>query len=257
MLKKPSYLVFMLASILICIPLAFYYQITSRIVEMVDLPPARTMTYGQIFEIPFMLVMPFLFARLGVKWMLAVGMLAWVARYALFAIGAPHEVRWMIIAGIVLHGICYDFFFVTGQIYTDQESPVEIRTQAQGMLVLFTLGLGMAIGAQVAGMIEGQCTPPTSEALKEVAPDKAERVRALETRVAAASGAEKAALSSELTNEVNSIRGQMTEKQKTAFHKAELKLINWRSLWGMPAIFAAVVLLIFVTLFRAKPPQMA
>ncbi|MCI0525599.1 MAG: MFS transporter, partial [Acidobacteria bacterium] len=123
LLKDRSYLVFMLSSFLICIPLAFYYQITSRIVEMTGLPIGQTMSYGQMSEIFFMLVMPFFFARLGVKWMLAVGMLAWVVRYALFSFGAPDEVRWMIIMGIVLHGICYDFFFVTGQIYTDQAAP--------------------------------------------------------------------------------------------------------------------------------------
>jgi hypothetical protein len=101
MLKDRSYLIFMLSSMLICIPLAFYYQITSRVVEMTSLPIGQTMSYGQMSEIFFMLVMPFFFVRLGVKWMLAVGMLAWVARYALFAAGAPDEVRWMIIAGIV------------------------------------------------------------------------------------------------------------------------------------------------------------
>jgi Na+/melibiose symporter-like transporter len=122
MLKNRSYLTFLISSILICIPLAFYYQITSRIVEMCDLPIGRTMSYGQMSEIFFMLVMPFFFVRLGVKWMLAVGMLAWVTRYALFAMGAPNQVAWMIIGGIVLHGICYDFFFVTGQIYTEPYS---------------------------------------------------------------------------------------------------------------------------------------
>src|SRR5690606_32706348 len=137
----------------ICIPLAFYYQIASRVVEMTELPVALTMSYGQMSEIFFMLVMPFFFARLGVKWMLAFGMLAWVTRYLLFAVGAPDEVRWMIIAGIVLHGICYDFFFVTGQIYTDRVAPQHLRGQAQGLLVLFTLGLGMAIGAKVAGKV--------------------------------------------------------------------------------------------------------
>ena len=145
--KDRNYLIFMISSLLICIPLAFYYQITSRIVEMTGLPIGLTMSYGQMSEIFFMLVMPFFFVRLGVKWMLAVGMLAWVTRYALFSLGAPDEIRWMIIGGIVLHGICYDFFFVTGQIYTDQAAPRQIRAQAQGMLVLFTLGLGMAVGA--------------------------------------------------------------------------------------------------------------
>jgi nucleoside transporter len=134
MLKNRSYLVFLLSSMLICIPLAFYYQITSRIVEMTGLPIGQTMSYGQMSEIFFMLVMPFFFVRLGVKWMLAVCMLAWVARYALFAFGAADEVRWMIIVGIVLHGVCYDFFFVTGQIYTDQAAPKQVRAQAQGLV---------------------------------------------------------------------------------------------------------------------------
>jgi len=95
--------------------------------------------------------MPFFFIRLGVKWMLGIGMLAWVARYALFAMGAPDAVTWMIIGGIALHGICYDFFFVTGQIYVDLKSNDRIRGQAQGLIVLITYGVGMLIGAQLAG----------------------------------------------------------------------------------------------------------
>ena len=133
MLKDRSYLAFLISSILICIPLSFYYQITSRIVEMTDLPIGRTMSYGQMSEIFFMVVMPFFFVRLGVKWMLALGMLAWVTRYALFAFGASEQIARMIILGIVLHGVCYDFFFVTGQIYTDQAAPKKIRAQAQGI----------------------------------------------------------------------------------------------------------------------------
>src|SRR5258706_8749484 len=129
---------------------------------MADLPIGRTMSYGQMSEIFFMLVMPLFFGRPGVKWMPAVGMLAWVTRYALFEMGAPNQIAWMIIAGIVLHGICYDFFFVTGQIYTDQAAPSNIRAQAQGLLVLFTLGLGMFIGAQVAGRVEAMHTPAAS-----------------------------------------------------------------------------------------------
>ena len=93
------------------------------------------------------------FARLGVKWMLAVGMAAWVLRYALFALGAPEAVFWTIATGILLHGICYDFFFVTGQIYVDKKSTPGIRGQAQGFLVLVTYGVGMFIGAQVAGAV--------------------------------------------------------------------------------------------------------
>jgi len=176
LLKNRSFLLFILASTLICIPLSFYYQIAARVVEMGGLPIGQTMSYGQMSEIFFMIVMPFFFVRLGVKWMLAIGMLAWVARYALFAIGAPDEVRWMIITGIVLHGICYDFFFVTGQIYTDKAAPKPIRAQAQGLLVFFTLGLGMFIGAQVASKIKGQHTPK-AEKLATMATDENQRKR--------------------------------------------------------------------------------
>ncbi|VAX38443.1 Putative nucleoside transporter yegT [hydrothermal vent metagenome] len=160
LLKKRSFFIFMVCSFLVCIPLAFYYQIAYRavLVSGVTNAPAK-MAFGQVSEILFMLLMPFFFKRLGVKWMLFVGILAWVIRYALFAIGTPHEVLWMMMAGILLHGICYDFFFVTGQIYTDKSAPEEIRGQAQGMLVLFTLGIGMFIGAQVAGRVEGAFTP--------------------------------------------------------------------------------------------------
>jgi MFS family permease len=104
-------------------------------------------------EVAFMLLMPLLFVRLGVKWMLAIGMAAWVLRYALFAMGASDAVFWMIAMGIALHGICYDFFFVTGQIYVDKRSTPAIRGQAQGLLVLITYGVGMFIGAQVAGVV--------------------------------------------------------------------------------------------------------
>ena len=100
-----------------------------------------------------MLLMPLFFVRLGVKWMLLVGMAAWVVRYVLFALGAPDAVFWMIVGGILLHGICYDFFFVTGQIYVDKKSTPAIRGQAQGFLVLVTYGVGMLIGAQIAGSL--------------------------------------------------------------------------------------------------------
>jgi MFS family permease len=104
-------------------------------------------------EVIFMLLMPLFFIRFGVKWMLLVGMFAWVLRYALFAMGAPDSTSWMIISGIALHGICYDFFFVTGQIYVDKKSNAQIRGQAQGLLVLITYGWGMLIGAQIAGAL--------------------------------------------------------------------------------------------------------
>lgn len=243
MLKKPSYLVFLIASTLICIPLAFYYQITSRIVEMTGLPIGQTMSYGQMSEIFFMLVMPLFFARLGVKWMLAVGMLAWVTRYALFAFGAADEVRWMIILGIVLHGICYDFFFVTGQIYTDQAAPKQVRAQAQGLLVLFTLGLGMMIGAQIAGKIEAANTTPESKAAAQVVAAKATEVARLQAEINNAAPAAQPALEADL---------KTVSAEMAAARKAELKAIAWKPLWGAPAVFAGVILLLFVSLFR--PP---
>ena len=124
------------------------------------------MSFGQMSEVLFMVAMPFFFRKLGVKWMLVVGMAAWVLRYALFALSMADEdidltidltpdtgVVWMIMFGVLLHGICYDFFFVTGQIYVDKKAGPEIRGQAQGLLVLITLGLGMLIGAQVSGWL--------------------------------------------------------------------------------------------------------
>jgi len=112
---------------------------------------AAVQTIGQASEVVFMLLMPLFFVRLGVKWMLGAGMFAWVLRYGLFAMGVPDVVTWMIISGIALHGICYDFFFVTGQIYVDKKASDEIRGQAQGLIVLITYGAGMFVGAQAAG----------------------------------------------------------------------------------------------------------
>jgi len=260
LLKDRSYLTFIVASTLICIPLAFYYQIASRVVEMMEFQNVSgisevaksvglgdaiglVMSFGQMSEIIFMLVMPLFFARLGVKWMLAVGMLAWVVRYALFAAGAPDEVRWMILAGIVLHGICYDFFFVTGQIYTDQVAPKHMRAQAQGMLVLFTLGLGMTIGAQVAGRIETQHTPQSAQEYAQQVQTKGLEMAALQEQMARAGVAEKPVLQERL---------DALAVEKTALRKSELKAIEWKSLWGKPAVFAGVILLLFVVIFKDK-----
>lgn len=150
MLKDFNFLIFAVASLLLCIPLQAYYAYTATFITDAGFASAAgTMFWGQISEFFFMLIIPLLFTRLGVKWMLAIGMACWVVRYALFALAAPDSVKWMIFTGIVLHGICYDFFFVTGQIYTDQKAPPDIRGQAQGFLVVLTQGLGMWIGARV------------------------------------------------------------------------------------------------------------
>ena len=159
LLRDRSFFVFMIGSFLICIPLAFYYQMAARFITDAGMEnPAAKMTLGQMSEVLFMLALPIFLKLYGIKTTLLVGMVAWVARYALFSFGADDGVVWMMIGGILLHGICYDFFFVTGQIYTDKIAPPEIRSQAQGMLVFFTLGLGMFIGALVAGQIEAAHT---------------------------------------------------------------------------------------------------
>jgi nucleoside transporter len=149
-----QFYVFIVASLLLCIPLAAYYNFTQLFLGDAGVVwIAAVQTLGQVSEVVFMLLMPFFFVRLGVKKMLMIGMGAWVLRYVLFAVAAPSAVFWVIIVGILLHGICYDFFFVTGQIYVDKKSTPAVRGQAQGFLVLVTYGVGMLIGAQVAGNV--------------------------------------------------------------------------------------------------------
>jgi nucleoside transporter len=153
-LGSRSFYVFIASSLLLCIPLAAYYNFTQLYLGAAGVRNiAATQTLGQVSEVVFMLLMPWFFLRLGVKKMLIVGMGAWVLRYVLFAMAAPDAVFWMIVGGILLHGICYDFFFVTGQIYVDKKSNPQIRGQAQGFFVLVTYGVGMLIGAQIAGNV--------------------------------------------------------------------------------------------------------
>ncbi|MDX9911188.1 MAG: nucleoside permease [Phycisphaerales bacterium] len=195
LLKNPSFAVFCVCAFLICIPLSAYYAYAGQFVgESGFKKIAGTMSFGQMSEILFMLVMPLCFARLGVKWMLAVGMLAWVVRYGLFAGAADDQIKWMVLGGVVLHGICYDFFFVTGQIYVDNKAGVKIRSQAQGFFVLITQGLGMLIGAQLIGRLVGHYT-------------------------------------------------------KT---DGTVSIIDWKTVWTYPAVFALGVLVVFVLLFRDR-----
>ncbi len=203
LLKDKNFAVFCLSSFLICIPLAAYYSFAATYLGKTGTPPDDIpvrMTYGQMSEIVFMLIMPLFFARLGVKWMLAIGMLAWVLRYGLFGAAwggatSPH-IQWMVLGGILLHGICYDFFFVTGQIYVDKKCPTMVRGQAQGLLVLLTQGLGMLVGNQIFPRIVGAYT--TMNDAKEVV------------------------------------------------------AIDWKIVWFIPAVFALVILVIFVALFNEK-----
>jgi len=154
MLKNRSYLVFFLASVAICIPLAFYYNFTNPFLNEVGMKRAAgVQSLGQVSEFAFMVAMPFFFVRLGVKKMLAMGMLAWALRYVLFAYGDAGNGYWMLVAGIVIHGVCYDFFFVTGQIYTDNLAGDRFKSAAQGFITLATYGVGMLIGFYLSGPI--------------------------------------------------------------------------------------------------------
>lgn len=170
LLADKYFFVFAVASFLICIPLAGYYAQGYGYVASKDIAlfgsTTGAMSTGQMSEIFFMLIMPLCFARLGVKWMLGIGMAAWVLRYGLWGFAFGQEGVLMtgpIFLGILLHGICYDFFFVTGMIYTDKKAAPEVRGQAQSLIVLLTQGLGLGIGAQFFGWWSAQCTPEGGE----------------------------------------------------------------------------------------------
>ena len=157
LLKDSRYLIFFIASVLICIPLAFYYQHANQFLNELGMEAAAgKMTLGQASEVLFMLLLPIFLKRYGIKKTLAVGMIAWVLRYILFAYGDVGAQSWMLIFGIILHGICYDFFFVSGQIYTDYKAGETYKSAAQGLITLATYGLGMLVGFRTAGYITDQ-----------------------------------------------------------------------------------------------------
>lgn len=161
LLKNRNFLVFFIASVLICIPLAFYYQHAGQFLGEIGVEePAGKMTIGQASEVIFMLLLPWFFKKFGFKTTLMVGMLAWAVRYLLFAYGNAGELAFMLIIGIALHGICYDFFFVSGQIYTDSKAGEKYKSAAQGLITLATYGVGMLVGFWIAGQITDQFARP-------------------------------------------------------------------------------------------------
>ncbi len=152
MLKDRSYATFLIASILACIPLTFYFSFTNAFLNDVGVSNAAgKMTLGQLSEVLVMLLMPLIFRRLSVRGILLLGLAAWSLRYGLLAYGNAGSLMWMFYVAILIHGVCYDFFFVTGQLYTDQEAPPNLRNTAQGLYTFVTYGIGMFFGSLLSG----------------------------------------------------------------------------------------------------------
>lgn len=247
LLRKPPFLVFAVCSMLICIPLGYYYGQTSAFLGAAGFKQAAsTMALGQMSEIIFMLLISFFFRRLGVKLMLLVSMGCWVLRYVLFSFGAPEQVTWMLLMGVALHGICYDFFFVTGFIYTDKTAPAKARNQAQSLLVFFTQGLGMFFGFRMAfgGNLPFTNTPlPTAFGVYGAAPVNH---GALMENIKTSAGNQPA------PSFLESLTG-MFGKDYPAGVNPELvvkAMTEWKFYWLFPAGMAAVIAVIFMLFFH-------
>lgn len=251
LLKHPPFLVFAVCSTLICIPLAYYYAQTAPYLGAAGFKQAgAAMTIGQMSEIVFMLLIPFFFRKLGVKMMLLIGMGCWVARYALFSMGAPDQIMWMLLLGVALHGICYDFFFVTGFIYTDKKSPPEIRGQAQGLLVFLTQGLGMFVGFRMAfgGSVPfgGPKLPSTATVGGETygTPPGDTLVNAIKEANAGA----------DAPSFMDTMLGMFGKGYPDGIDATLIasSMAEWRNYWYFPAGMAAVILVIFAIGFWDK-----
>jgi nucleoside transporter len=232
LLGKLPFLVFITCSTLICIPLAYYYGNTAMYLDNTGFTaPASSMTIGQMSEIFFMLLIPFFFRRLGVKNMILIGMACWVLRYLLFAVGAPNQVAWMLYLGIALHGICYDFFFVTGFMYTDKVADASIRGQAQGMLVFFTQGIGMYFGYWVADLLHKRTVTGYGDLTKAIADSRPKTTPSFVQSL----------LNMFSVDKLNVDAGLLSET-----------MAQWKSFWLLPAGMAAVITAIFFLGFWDK-----
>ena len=251
MLKHPPFLVFSVCSFLICIPLAYYYAETAPFLGAAGYAePASTMTIGQMSEIFFMLLIPFFFRKLGVKLMLMIGMGCWVLRYILFAFGAPDQIAWMLIAGVALHGICYDFFFVTGFIYADKKAPAEIRGQAQSLLVFLTQGLGMFIGFRMAfgaSLPFGGPKLPSTVTFGETTYGNGPSDTLVKAIEAANKDLPAPSFFEKLINMFG--KGYPEGIDSTLINQT---MVEWQNYWYFPAGMAAVILVIFAVAFWDK-----
>lgn len=156
--KDRSFAIFFISSLLICIPLSFYYAMANPSLTDSGMTNVENkMSLGQASEVVFMLLIPLAFARFGVKWMLVVGLIAWIVRFIGFGYGDASS-EWLLYLAIVLHGVCYDFFFVTGQIYTDSKAGEQYRSSAQGLISIATYGIGMGIGSWISGVVADMYT---------------------------------------------------------------------------------------------------
>ena len=160
LMKNPSFCVFAIISALVCIPLSAYYAYSQLQLGQLGITAvAATKTMGQGSEIIFMVLMPFFFRKLGIKWIIAIGILAWAVRYLLFALAVEPSLISLFYIGLLLHGVCYDFFFVAGQVYVNNVAGAKIRAQAQSLIVFLTQGVGLYFGAIVAGNLFKKANP--------------------------------------------------------------------------------------------------
>jgi MFS family permease len=274
LMRERSFAIFVVSAFLICIPLTFYFSFTPTFLgdlNVSNIPGKLTM--GQMSEIFFMLVMPWFFVRLGVKYMLFAGMFCWAARYGLFLLGYNSELVWPLYLGIILHGICYDFFFVTAYIYVDKKAPETIRGKAQGFIAFVTLGAGMFVGANLSGLVVQQYSFP------KVEPVKFQQVQNPANWSAGNNGAPAfgkiltiIADGTAVSNVLEKVVG--TKEQPAAsvevFQKADglfkpsgkvvgvplasmsKPLSLWNRIWLIPAIGALIILGLFALLFKYK-----
>jgi len=247
LLKDFNFAIFALCSTLICIPLAYYYGLTGTYLNQTGFSQsAATMTLGQMSEIFFMLLIPFFFRRLGLKLMILIGMGCWVIRYGLFALGAPDQVSWMLLLAVLVHGICYDFFFVTGFMYTDDKAPKDIRGQAQSLLVFLTQGIGMFFGFRIA--FGGSFGPiPLNWHIGEWGKQVASSDQYNEALKVARGQGEELGFFESFSQMFSRSLPEGLDGQLLGTTMGE-----WKDYWMFPAIMAAVVFILFALLFHDK-----